>query len=115
MPEPEELTRFPLKMLPRLGNMNFYGRRDELARIDRYLKWEGNASLRTFCIYGHRGLGKTEIALEFAHKNPSRFDAIFWIGCESILSLRQSFSNIAMSKYYLSSISVEMGNLIDES
>jgi hypothetical protein len=70
MPEPEELTRFPLKMLPRLGNMNFYGRRDELARIDRYLKWEGNASLRTFCIYGHRGLGKTEFALEFAHRNP---------------------------------------------
>lgn len=81
--------------------MNFYGRRDELARIDRYLKWEGDASLRIFSIYGHRGLGKTEIALEFAHRNASGFDAIFWIGCESTLTLRQSFDNIAMSKYYV--------------
>lgn len=101
MSEPEDLARFPLQMLPRPGNMNFYGRRDELARIDRYLKREGDASFRTFIIYGHRGLGKTEIALEFAHRNTSWFDAIFWIECESTLTLRQSFDNIAMSKYYL--------------
>lgn len=96
MPEPEELASFPLKMLPCPHNMNFCGRRDELAKIDRYLKWEGNASLRTFSIYGRRGIGKTEIALEYAHKNISRFDAIFWIECESTLSLRQSFDNMAM-------------------
>jgi hypothetical protein len=97
VPEPEERARFPLKMLPYTHNKNFYGRREELEKIHQYLKWEGNASIRTFSIYGRRGVGKTEIALEYAYKNPSRYDAIFWIGCESTLSLRQSFNNMAIA------------------
>jgi hypothetical protein len=102
MPEPEEKATFPLKMLPFTNNQNFFGRRDVLAKMDKYLKWEGNEPLRTFSIYGRRGVGKTEIALEYAHRNPSGFDAIFWIGCETSLSLRQSFTNMALSKYWLS-------------
>jgi len=99
VPDPEERANFPLTMLPHTPNKNFYGRREELAKMDKYLKWEGNASLRTFSIYGRRGVGKTQIALEYASQNPSRFDAIFWIGCESTLSLRQSFTSMAMSEY----------------
>jgi hypothetical protein len=96
-PDEGELARFPLVMLPFKQNRKFYGRREELAKMDQYLKWEGNSALRTFSIYGRRGVGKTEIALEYAHRNPSRFDAIFWIGCETTLSLRQSFTNMAIS------------------
>jgi AAA+ ATPase superfamily predicted ATPase len=98
MPEPEERANFPLNMLPHAHNKNFYGRKEELAKIDKYLKWEGNVPLRTFSIYGRRGVGKTQIALEYAYRNPSRFDAIFWVGCESKLSLRHSFTNMAMSE-----------------
>lgn len=102
MPEPEERANFPITMLPFDHNMNFYGRREELAKMDRYLKQEGGSEvLRTFSIYGRRGVGKTEIALEYAYRNPSRFDAIFWIACETSLSLRQSFTSMAISKYCL--------------
>jgi hypothetical protein len=99
VPEPEERASFPLTMLPYQHNKNFYGRREELAKMDHFLKWDGNPSLRTFSIYGRRGVGKTEIALEYAYQNPSRFDAIFWIGCETTLSLRESFTKMAMSKW----------------
>ena len=100
VPEPEEKANFPLTMLPHTSNKNFYGRREELTKMDKYLKWEGNAALRTFSIYGRRGVGKTQIALEYAHQNPSRFDAIFWVGCETTLSLRQSFTNMAISECF---------------
>jgi hypothetical protein len=101
LPDPEERASFPLTMLPHTHNKKFYGRREELAKIDKYLSWENNPALRTFSIYGRRGVGKTQIALEYAYRNPSRFDAIFWVGCETKLTLRQSFTNMAISEYCL--------------
>jgi len=43
-----------------------------------------------------RGVGKTDIALQYAYTNPPGFDAIFWIQCETTLSLRQSFTEAAV-------------------
>lgn len=51
--------------------------------------------MRTYTIYGKRGIGKTEIALQFAHTNPSGYDAIFWIQCETSVAIRESFTAIA--------------------
>jgi hypothetical protein len=38
---------------------------------------------RTYTIYGRRGVGKTDIAAQFAYQNSCDFDAIFWIQCET--------------------------------
>ena len=99
VPEPEEPGRFPVQMLPVGRNPAFYGRQLELGKIDQYLNWrlENNPPLRTYTIYGRRGVGKTEIALQYAYSNPSGFEAIFWIRCETSVSLRQSFSDMAMA------------------
>jgi len=99
VPEPEEHGRFPVQMLPVAKNPAFYGRQIELGKIDQYLNWrkDGNPPLRTYTIYGRRGVGKTEIALQYAYSNPSEFEAIFWIRCETSVSLRQSFSDMAMA------------------
>ena len=98
MPEPEEPVTFPIRMLPYRKNPRFYGREAELDKIDRALDWNNpnNPPLRTYTIYGRRGVGKTELALEYSYKNPANFDAVFWIGCETSLLLRQSFTNIAI-------------------
>src|SRR5437763_657275 len=37
VPLPEEHATFPITMLPRSKNENFYGRQEELSRIDQYL------------------------------------------------------------------------------
>jgi len=92
----DEPATFPLQMLPQSQNEDFYGRVDELAKIHQYLDHQTNANLRTYTIYGRRGVGKTDIALEYAYTNPSRFDSIFWIRCETSLSLRQSFTEMAV-------------------
>ncbi|KAH8602772.1 P-loop containing nucleoside triphosphate hydrolase protein [Bisporella sp. PMI_857] len=93
---PEERCTFPKVMVPRARNEEFFGRRDELAKINECLDYRDNKGLRTYTIYGRRGVGKTELALEYAHKNPSKIDAVFWIQCETSLSLRQSFTDMAV-------------------
>jgi len=93
----EEHARFPCRRLPFLQNENFFGREKELQKITEHLEPKQDVSdLRTFTIYGKRGVGKSEIALQYAYLNPSGFDAIFWIQCETSISLRQSFTDIAV-------------------
>ncbi len=95
--EPEETARFPVQMLPSRQRIKFYGRKAELEKINSALDWRNpnNKELRTYTIYGRRGVGKTELALEYAYTNPAQFDAIFWVGCETSLILRQSFTDMA--------------------
>lgn len=48
---PEEYTKFPVFMVPKNQNMDFYGREDELKRIDHYLDPKGANLLRTYSMY----------------------------------------------------------------
>lgn len=97
IPESDEPATFPIQMLPSRKNPRFYGRKAELEKINEALDWRNpkNNPLRTYTIYGRRGVGKTELALEYAYSNPAKFDAIFWVGCETGLILRQSFTDMA--------------------
>jgi hypothetical protein len=97
-PESEENAKFPLLSVPYQSNTKFFGRAKQLEKLHQYLAPKERPSLRTFTIYGRRGIGKTEIALQYAYMNPSGFDAIFWIRCETSLTLRSSFTNTAKSK-----------------
>ncbi|KAH7416714.1 hypothetical protein BKA64DRAFT_655866 [Cadophora sp. MPI-SDFR-AT-0126] len=99
-PESEEQANFPNSILER-KNKEFYGRREEIDQIKTHLNPDdGMETLRTYMIYGRRGVGKTAIALQFAHETLSprgSYDAIFWIQCETSVSIRQSFTEVAVS------------------
>ncbi|PMD63260.1 uncharacterized protein K444DRAFT_626991 [Hyaloscypha bicolor E] len=95
--EPDEPGTFPNKILPFQLNQNFYGRKDELEKIYEHLKPKNDKSYRTYTIYGRRGVGKTEIALQFAYSNPAGYDAVFWVQCETSVAIRQSFTDIAVA------------------
>ncbi len=97
-PDDYERARLTIIKLPFQRNKNFYGRSKELAEMDMYLKWDDKRSVRTYSIYGGRGIGKTEIALQYAYQNPSNFDGIWWIACETSLTLRTSFTEMAISE-----------------
>jgi len=98
VPDTDEHANFPCVKLPFQQNEKFYGREAEMKKIHDHLSpKEGMSELRTYTVHGKRGVGKTEIALQYAYKNPSGFDAIFWIQCETSVSLRQSFTDIAIS------------------
>lgn len=96
-PESEEPGTFPIRILPFSQNPRFYGREDELRKINEFLKPTSVNSLRTYTIFGRRGVGKTEIASQFAYANEAGFDAIFWIQCETSVVIRQSFTNVAIA------------------
>lgn len=97
VPPPEENVSFPIIWLNNRGrNEEFYGRKSELQKIDSALDHTDNKSLQTYTIYGRRGVGKTDIALEYACSNPSQFDAIFWIKCETAIAIRQSYNDVAV-------------------
>lgn len=57
----------------------------------------GWSTLRSFALCGLGGMGKTQIALEYAHTRSTQFDAIFWIQANERTSIAESFGNIATS------------------
>jgi tetratricopeptide (TPR) repeat protein len=91
-----EKANFPVDNLPMVIKTDtFTGRNKEIDKIHNWLGVEDNKRLRTYLIYGRRGIGKTQIALEYAGRHYKFYDAIFWIQCETAAALRQSFADIA--------------------
>lgn len=92
-----EHGEFPCMSVPLGRYKKFWGREDVISEIDQYLSWEGSDALRTYTLYGRRGVGKTYIAVEYAYRKASSFDAIFWIQCETAASIRNSFTRMAVT------------------
>jgi hypothetical protein len=74
-----DYTAFPVQVLPKTRIGTFYGREAQIDEIDAYLGNQRLDRLRTFTNYGRRGIGKTQIALEFAYRHASKFEAVFWV------------------------------------
>jgi hypothetical protein len=74
-----EYTAFPVQRLPDIWAQFFYGREAQIDKINEYLGRPELERLRTYLIYGRRGIGKTQIALEYARRYNSKFDAVFWV------------------------------------
>ena len=61
---------------------------------DKMISGESDG-LKQFALCGMGGLGKTEIATEFAVRSKEQFDALFWIRADEAAKLDAAFSNIA--------------------
>jgi tetratricopeptide (TPR) repeat protein len=91
-----ERASFPVDNLPMVTKTDtFTGREKEMAKIHNWLGVPHSKRLRTYLIYGRRGIGKTQIALEYTARYRHFYDAIFWIQCETAAAIRQSFADIA--------------------
>jgi tetratricopeptide (TPR) repeat protein len=51
--------------------------------------------LRSFAICGLGGMGKTELAAEYAYSRKDQFEAIFWLGADDAKILASNFAQIA--------------------
>ncbi|OAY75029.1 hypothetical protein ACMD2_02908 [Ananas comosus] len=56
----------------------------------------GNSSCSVFCINGASGIGKTELALEFAYRFSQRYKVVLWVGGEARY-LRQNVLNLSIN------------------
>lgn len=82
--------------IPSELNPRFWGREQALQAIEAILNPDDEPnSLKSFTLYGMGGVGKTQIALQYANRNRERFNVILWVAADSTISIGQSFLNIA--------------------
>ncbi|KAK3364321.1 hypothetical protein B0T25DRAFT_598284, partial [Lasiosphaeria hispida] len=99
----------PYSMLkPSERNAQFFGRQDMLCLMEDALLPLNSAigqtsSSREFAIWGLGGVGKTELAREFAFSRQGRYDAVFWIEAEQTTQLSEGFAAIASQLGYTDS------------
>ena len=62
-------------------NINFTGRDRELQRLRKDLQGQSTASANPLTILGLSGVGKTQVALEYAHRFQSEYDVVWWMNC----------------------------------
>ncbi|KAK3947439.1 hypothetical protein QBC32DRAFT_354310 [Pseudoneurospora amorphoporcata] len=83
--------------VPRAQNTKFCGRKEVLEQLGRDLLPAQDTSQKSCTLHGAPGMGKTQIALEFAYRCSYKFPElnIFWIPAEDETVLSQAFGNIA--------------------
>jgi len=96
----QERPAFP-GALPALWNVPapnplFTGREDLLARLESALRAGQNAALsQPQAISGLGGIGKTQIAIEYAYRHRQDYEAVFWVVARSQDTFIVGFSEIA--------------------
>jgi tetratricopeptide (TPR) repeat protein len=77
-------------------NRNFSGRAGLLEQLHASLLAESAAAVvPTGALYGLGGVGKTELALEFAHRFASDYDLVWWIAAELPTSATAALASLA--------------------
>ncbi|TPX18956.1 uncharacterized protein E0L32_011349 [Thyridium curvatum] len=104
----------PCFNLSHTPNPDFVGRKDILETMDRYLlpsvsDSKGLHNTRLFALCGMGGIGKTDVAIQYAHSRRSKFGAVFWLDSGGISQLTVDFAQIASQLGLLSS--TEAGDL----
>jgi len=62
-------------------NLNFTGRDDDLRRLHEELGSNETAVMPPMTVLGRDGVGKTQVALEYAHRFRSEYDIVWWMNC----------------------------------
>ncbi|KAK5700462.1 hypothetical protein LTR97_004979 [Elasticomyces elasticus] len=100
---PDDAIEYPWDNIPYQRNQEFFEREHDLfAAIDSELlpaqqdvPTVGENNQKTVVLYGLGGIGKTQIALEYAYRRKSDFDAILWCNAEREETLAQCFMHLA--------------------
>jgi NB-ARC domain len=86
----------PLWTVPYRRNLFFTGRRDLITMLHDRLTTTGAAALtQALAISGLGGIGKTQIAVEYAYRYRGHYQAIFWVAAASRETLVADFVALA--------------------
>jgi tetratricopeptide (TPR) repeat protein len=90
---PKDVPLFPIFDCPP-RNPWFTGRDNEIADLRQLLCQTGKAAIGQ-AITGLGGIGKTQTAIEYAHRHNDRYDAVFWINAATDLDLMTGYRRVA--------------------
>ena len=85
----------PIWNVPHRRNPNFVGRDDLLDQIQRTLGSDGTAALTA--IHGLGGVGKTQLAAEYAYRHAADYRIVWWFRSETPASLDADYSALAVA------------------
>jgi len=76
-------------------NAAFTGRDEILERLRDQIVGDGSAVVLPQALYGLGGVGKTQVALEYAHRFKADYDVVWWVSCEEPGLLNPAFAQLA--------------------
>lgn len=86
-----------ISTLPFPRNLMFAGREAIFDEINQLLRPDVDSADAQYsaALLGMGGVGKTQVALEYAYRYKANYSHLFWIKSETELDIRQSFSAMA--------------------
>ena len=101
--EEEELYRAAAQAPPRIHNLPFLknpfftGRKTHLEQLGKLLQETGTVEItQAVSISGLGGIGKTQLALEYAHRNyPKVYLTVLWVNAADSTTLQESYDSVA--------------------
>lgn len=82
--------------VPALQNRIFTGRDEIIAKVADFLKTGQVAALsQRLAISGLGGIGKTQVALEYAYRYWQQYQVVFWVRADTLETLMTDYSTIA--------------------
>jgi len=84
----------PIWNVPHNRNPNFTGREDHLASLKMALG-SGKPAALTQAIHGLGGVGKTQLALEYAYRKVAEYDIVWWVRSEEPATLAADYASLA--------------------
>lgn len=95
----EEEARLPCFIPPPFRTSSFFNRDEVIAEMEGFFNSpKTHQSLSTLALFGLGGVGKSSVALKYAEKKlqNSELDAMFWVPSEKLVTLQQTFTDIAL-------------------
>lgn len=85
-------------MIPYVKNPGFSGRSNCLSKIHDHIGQKAvqdSGEQQSLVLYGLAGIGKTQVALQYAHLYQGEHDACFWITCDNRVKISKDIAEMA--------------------
>ena len=94
--KPQDDDAIQLYAVPSQVSPKFWGRDDALDAIKKALApAEKPHCFKSFALHGMGGVGKTQIALQYANQSRELYRVVLWIAADNVINMGQSFRDIA--------------------